>query len=179
MRISNKSISCDFCGIVFSDDFTYYSCDAREINVYAGNRQSIDNCLLEAIVRSNEICPSCYANLGKKIISINSKEIKPVRTLRNYDLCELTGQHLKGDYQYYYVVIDKVEVKSSNSYVCTKCKNSYTGKPTANCKCGNTSFINPSSVNVQHRQLEFRTTIKPYIDMIKPADKSNNWSTST
>lgn len=157
----------------------YYSCDAREITVYANNRQSIDNCLLEPITRSNEMCANCYGNICKKIVHINSKEIKPSRSIRNYDLCELTGAHLKGDYKYYYIILDKVDVKSTNNYICSKCKHQYEGKPSSACKCGNFTFINPSKVSVQSRQIEFRTLIKPYDDLIVKTDKNNNWSTST
>ncbi len=181
MRINNKSLACDSCGMVMNDDFTYYSLDARLINVYNNNRQSIDNCFLEEIAKSNEFCPICYEQLAKKVVVINAKEIKPSRMVRNYDLCEVTGNHLKGDYKYYYIVIDKVNVKSTSNYICVKCKQQYSGKPDHPCKCGNNSFINPSNVNVSNRMLEIKASIASYDALIKPVNvkPGGNWSTST
>lgn len=181
MRINNNSLGCDGCGMVMNDHFTYYSVDARQVNVFNNNRQSIDSCLLEEITKSNELCPSCYEQLAKKVVAVNAKEIKPNRMARNYDLCELTGTHLKGTYQYYYIVIDKVDVKSTNNYVCTKCKLSHDGKPAISCKCGNNTFINPSNVNVNNRMLEIKTSLEAFDKMIKPIQikSGGNWSTST
>lgn len=180
MRLNNKSLACDGCGLVLNDDFSYYSCDARQVTIYNSNRQLIDSILLESITKSNEICQQCYAKLGKILVSVNAKEIKPSRSVRNYDLCELTGMHLKGNYDYYYVVIDKVDVASSSTYICVKCKTSYESKPIANCKCGNTSYVNPSKVNVSNRQLEFKAQLEPYNKMVSHKHQTtSSWSTST
>lgn len=180
MRISNKSLACDGCGLIMNNDFIYYSCDARLITVHGSNRQSIDSILLEPISKSNEICQQCFNKLGKIVVSINTKEIKPSRSIRNYDLCELTGVHLKGDYEYYYIIIDKVDVASSNTYICVKCKATTEGKPVANCKCGHTAFINPSKVNVSNRLLEFKAQLDLYNNMVSHKHQATgSWSTST
>ncbi len=112
MLIDSKimKIKCDQCGMEMHEEFTYYSFDVRKINIFNNIRPEVYQILDEPILYSKDICSLCANDVFNRVITINGKEIRKTRSIRPYDVCEITGEHMVGSYFYYYVTVDKVDV---------------------------------------------------------------------
>ena len=104
-------IKCDKCSMEMSDEYTYYSFDVYKVDIYNNNKPELSQIIDDQLkVCSKDICTLCADEIFKLVIQNNEKEIKSKRIKRNYDACEITGEHMIGNYSYYYIVVDKVKV---------------------------------------------------------------------
>lgn len=100
MLLNDKSgIICDFCGITYRDQFTYYSVTTILNKVINGMRVS------RAPDKFNtDCCVGCYESMREKCMQfIGSFKHKTVK-------CDFSDQYLSGTFDYYVLNFDKVDV---------------------------------------------------------------------
>lgn len=186
MQLSDRSgIACDSCGIVCKDDFVYYSFDFHNVHVYNNQRPSIDSIIRSEVVKSLDICTSCFDSIKDAVIKNYSKTMTPRRTniANMFTVCEITGVKLSGNYEYYYCVVSKVNVRlSGQSYICVKCKSKSIGDR-ACAKCSGTQFTRVANTNVDNRHVEIVMCADAYNNLVARAGfihKSvGKWSTAS
>lgn len=104
MLIDKVGIKCDLTGEVLKDDFFYYSVSGKKINV-SGDKitphkeVAIDLDISEIAFKS--ILEKCKPHIG----FMGKNSIK----------CELSGKVLSGEFEYYNLVFDKIEVLYSKA----------------------------------------------------------------
>lgn len=180
MQTPDKSgIICDYCGMNCSNDFSYYSFDFKNPSCHNNNLPSLQLIHNLDTISSYDICPGCFDNISKRVISNNSLLLKHRRSF----VCEITGNKLSGSFDYYYCVITKVNVKiTGQPYICTKCQKKTTSADSP-CGCSNVNFVRPASINTITRFLEFSLCEEAYQTFRKKAEKIRSspaeWSTKT
>lgn len=169
MQLNDKSgIGCDLCGTAYQKDFSYYSTDAHAIDVYNSRKPTLYDLLHSKIVRSFDICPSCFDSKIKHKLVEAFKLATPTNVV-----CELSCRVLTGTYKYYYMVMTDVVVKTGTLYTCSKCGKQSNDKK--QCACGSTSLARISNVTANERFCEFGVSSEEYDKLVQIADniKSN------
>lgn len=173
-------ISCDICGAIYTNDFTYYSYDLRKTQV-------IDNTMNRINYKKHpdlsiDICQPCHT----KFTDLIKKYYRPTPCLpdRRYNqgiYCELTGTHMKGTYSFYHVNVTNATVTMSHKpYVCTDCNKAIKDENKECPSCGGLNFAKSADVKSDDRYLEFWicevafTHLKP-----KKRQGAGEWSSST
>jgi len=182
MQLADKSgIGCDACWIHCQQDFTYYSCDFKLINVYNNHKPSLEIMLDSEITESMDVCANCFDIMKKKIIENNTKMMNRGKV----SICELSGQVLNGSYDCYYSIVAKVKVRiTGQPSICIKCQTKTFDKSKQCVKCSGRQFVSPAAVVVDNRFLEFTISKSCFIEMKskqlelrnKPA---NQWTTNS
>lgn len=178
MQLSSRDgIVCDYCGAVYTNDFTYYSFDFKSVSVISGRVPSLQSLLSESTVLSMDICPECFNTISNKIVQNNKKMSK------NNRICEWSGQTLSGNYDLYYCVVTKADVRlSGQPNICSKCGHqTFEDGPCSKCNGGD--FTRPASVSSDQRHLEFQLSEESYIhfsEKIQNVRKiASEWSTKS
>lgn len=165
MQLSDRSgIGCDLCGMAYRKDFSYYSTDAHLVDVYSGRKPTLHDLLHSKIVRSFDICPSCFDTKFKHKIVEAFKLITP-----NNVVCELSHRILAGTFKYYYMVMTDVIVKAGAQFTCSKCGKQSLDKK--QCSCGSTSLARVSSVTANERFCEFGISSEEYDKLVQIAEQ--------
>ncbi len=175
MQLSTRDgIACDYCGTTHKIDFDYYSFDMRSVEIHNNMRPSIESILMSDTVHSYDICPSCFQDFKKLIVSNNNSP-------KNM-MCDFSGEIVRE--WYYYVVVAKISVKFTGAIcTCVKCKNKTYNTKMACTSCGGKDFIATPQVNTTKRFLEANMSNKffdTFTDKIKSVRKiAGEWSTNS
>lgn len=187
MQLPDRSgICCDFCGMTYKLDFTYYSFDFRIVSVYNNQRPSIDSIHRLNVLSSADVCTNCFDNIKKEVIKNYSKTMSPKRRDRVSPIvtCEITGKPLMGTYDYYYCTVSKVDIKlSGQPSVCVKCKTKTFNKNNKCSKCSGTEFVTMASSNVDNRFVEINISQEAFKDMVLKTERvrasASQWATKS
>lgn len=175
---TNDGISCDYCGMKHSIDFTYFSFDFHHVHVHQNIRPSINQIASSPTVFSLDICQTCFDDIKKTIITNYAKN-----TARKGIICDWTNEILFGTFDYYYCFITEIIVKMSGQpYVCVGC-----GIKTfenQQCKnCGGVKFIKPADVQTNPRILEIIISDVAHSHFVNKLQETrkiiSQWSTET
>ena len=105
MLLSSKDgITCDYCGTIYKDQFTYYSTKATEHELI-NNRRSTPR---DANFHS-DMCVACYEMLLKDVKNNLGKHRK------DKIKCDLSNIYKSGTFVYYIMLFDKVDVGRSQN----------------------------------------------------------------
>ena len=179
MQLSDKSgIGCDNCGTTHRHDFVYYSFDFHYVEVTSNRRPALDSIVESRVISSLDICVACYDKLTTKVIENYSKASK----LAAVTVCELSGVVMTGTYNYYYIVVARVDVKTlGQPFVCVNCRTASTSGAACQ-KCSGTKFSRPARVIPTNRLLELSISEDMYKQLVDAAGKvrqiAGQWSTS-
>lgn len=171
---SKQGVYCDFCHILYKEDFDYHSLDVKKITVYNNIRPSLGEMLNTKVVDSFDVCTECMEDLRFKVVDNYSKLYK------SGVFCEVSGEKLSGSYRFFYVVAVDVSVNMSKQpFVCVKC-----GKKSFNnsqCSCGCDDFRRSAVVVSGHRDLEISISEAVYNGWKeeKSKQKTSNWASSS
>jgi len=114
-------VACDLCGLECRDEFTYYSYDLRPVEVLENQRPSLESILSTTTDRSIDVCPVCFEDHKKKVVSNYAKILSPKRRPAPVCVtCEISGEVLAGSYHYHYVCVTKVDVRISGGRASQK-----------------------------------------------------------
>ena len=106
MQLNDRSgIACDLCGGQYRQDFSYFSMDLRHVQVVDNVRPRE---LMQQPIISLDICPGCWESLSKRIVECYHPVVQGV-------VCDLTGRHLLGNYEYYEGKVTRAVVKFQGS----------------------------------------------------------------
>lgn len=100
MLLKEKNgIICDFCGVIYKNQFTYYSISAIIGKVLNNMRVSRDDAKF-----NTDCCIACYESMRETCL----KFVGPFKhkTIK----CDFSDQYLSGTFNYYILNFDKVEV---------------------------------------------------------------------
>jgi hypothetical protein len=178
---NGDGIRCDKCNKSYTNDFTYYSYDARDVVVSSNYMPKLR--YNNQPVFSFDICSGCMAEI-EELVKKNYKPT-PSEVHGKYPkgiYCDLSGKHLKGGYTFYHICIDKVKVFMSNTVAtCDGC--GAPSKDSDQCKCGGTSFSKTADTVVDNRHLELSVcgdvyeSFVTYAKKIRTNPEASEWST--
>lgn len=97
----HSGIACDLCGGQHRHDFFYFSLDLRCVQVVDNVRPRE---LPQQPIMSLDVCPSCWEAMSRRIVEC-------YRPVTQGVVCDLTGRHLLGNYEYYDGKVTKAVVK--------------------------------------------------------------------
>jgi ribosomal protein L32 len=155
MLLRDKTgIKCDLCGINYHTEFTYYSFDFRDVNIYGPSRPSLDMILKSPIGYSCDVCLSCFEGLKEKIIANNVNR----KSLR----CDISGESLVSAKKYYYCVVSSAKVSMAKKLSeCKKCKQKTYDEKICS-KCGHNGFVKMADITVDGRHVELTISQTAY-----------------
>ena len=182
MQLADKSgIGCDACGLQCQQDFVYYSCDFKLINIFNNHKPSLEMMLNSETSESMDVCANCFDLMKKKIVENNMKMMNRGKS----SLCEWSGQVLNGTYDCFYCVVAKVKVRiTGQPSICVKCQTKTFDKNKQCGKCSGRQFVSPAAVVVDNRFLEFMINKSSFNDMkskqLELRNKpENQWTTNS
>jgi hypothetical protein len=151
---TSDGIRCDRCYKSFTENFIYYSYDVRERVVTNNILPSPE--LKTIPTFSFDMCESCMVELGELVKKHYTPTKSPSNRLYpNGIYCDLSGNHLKGNYTFYHVAISKVQVQiTGKQIVCDKCKTPTLDSSVPCSKCGHDGFSRHADTVVDDRYLE-------------------------
>lgn len=173
MQLVDKSgIACDFCGMMCRHSFDYYSWDVRHLSVYDNRRMPLEQIFTLPVTFSFDVCSMCFDSYKLRIIENYKKNMSDKRMARVNLVCDWTGKQMGGTYDYYYVSVAMVKVRSDNQpSTCVNCK-AQTLSPDSKCqKCGGVQFIKIAAVDVVDRCVELVLCKEAYQEFV---DKKQN-----
>lgn len=100
MLLKEKNgIVCDFCGVIYKNQFVYFSIKTSITKVLNGMRISEKTAKFE-----KDCCEGCYNSMREQCLEhIGSFKHKTVK-------CDFSDQYLSGTFEYYTLYFDQVEV---------------------------------------------------------------------
>lgn len=101
-----RGIRCDLTGTELKDTFSYYSVQGRCVRV-AGGKVTPD----QALGLDIEICEEAYKDLLDKVRVHTSRSAPSPKEVK----CDLSGAIMSGDFVYWHLVFDRVEVDSDKA----------------------------------------------------------------
>jgi len=177
-------IRCDRCHKAYKQDFTYYSYDYQEISVMNGMLPQFNYNAQPMF--SMDICTSCMDDIAT-IVKEKHKptDMKEGRRCPKGIFCDLTGNVMKGTFQFILCVISKVQVQlSGRKPVCNKCKQ-HIEKPESPCpKRSGTEFTKLADTLVEDRFLELWLSYEAYEQLkeraieLRKNPEASKWSTT-
>jgi hypothetical protein len=183
---SRDGIACDQCGTNYKTDFTYYSFDVREVNIYNSRRPSLDHIINSEIVLSLDICQHCFSILKKTVVNnYQSAMVSDVRRRgkNNICICECCSDKI-GNNDFYYAIITQVKVNMTGQpNICTNCRNQTFNNDKPCSSCGGTDFVKLAHTDAIDRLLEINMCSKCYNNMVNKAEsiksRASEWSTES
>ena len=96
---TRDGILCDFCGISYKNNFTYYSVEAVELKIVNSMKISHKNNEF-----GKDMCQSCYERLIEDVAKFIGQ------TKHNHIKCDLSKNYKTGTFNYWIVNFDKIDV---------------------------------------------------------------------
>jgi hypothetical protein len=162
----------------------YYSWDFRLISVHSDHKPPLRQLRTVPVVFSIDVCQICYNDLTKKIIANNANIQSDKRRRFVGTLDDLSGEIMKGTYEFYHCDVSKIDVKMSGQpNLCTKCNHRTFDDDKKCSKCGGLDFIVPADMKIADRVLELamaEATYNGLQDKAKSVRKiAGEWATKT
>lgn len=176
-------IACDYCGMKYRSDFTYYSFDFHHVHVYDNNRPPISTILRSTVVFSLDVCTSCFDTFRNRIVDNYKKQMSTKRGGGKNLVCDWTGDVLTGTFEYHYCNVTKVTVRMSGQpNICTNC--GFRSSDDKACpKCRGTNFSKPASMDTDERFLELiisNSAYNHFVDKLQEIRRvASEWSTES
>lgn len=187
MQLSTRDgIACDHCGTTYKSDFTYYSFDFRLIAVVENRRLSLDQIYASQIVFSLDICTACFDIISKTVVQNYGQNMNLNVKHRGKQspsiLCEMTGQHYQGTYNYYHCNVIEVKVHMSGQpNICVNCEQQTHENDKPCEKCGGVDFIRPARTTQNDRFLEINIGEPAFKELVHKAETirkvAGEWAT--
>lgn len=182
--IDKTGIICDLCHATYRIDFEYYSFEFRKVSVYQNRRPALEQIFRIPIKKSVDVCTNCFDNIKRLVVSNYSKTMSDNPKNRGKQIqnivCEISGNKLTGDFDYYHCNVVYAAVKMSGQpSICTKC-NSKTFEKTKPCqKCNNNNYTSIADITTDNRHVEINVSEPEYLKMINNirAPEDSKWST--
>jgi hypothetical protein len=99
---SKDGIICDFCGIIYKNEFVYYGVTSTQIKLINNIRSTITKGRLDA-----DMCSNCYDNLLIKV----QNQLGIFK--RGFIRCDLSGKYESGTFAYHMLLFDRINVDKS------------------------------------------------------------------
>lgn len=188
MQTPDKAgIICDQCGLISKFDFQYYSFEFRKVSVYQNRRPALGQIFRLPIAKSLDVCTNCFDSLKRTIVRNYAKTMTDSVKNRGKQppgiICEISGDKLLGDFDYYHCNIISATIRMSGQpNICVKC-NTKTFESNKPCvKCNGLNFTSLANVVTDDRHVEINVSEQEYrkmIDKSESAKRSTEWTTSS
>lgn len=172
MQINGGSLSCDYCGLVVSIDFVYYSFDFRlvKVNNWVKNQSN-------EVIFSVELCEGCMELYRERV-----KQAYVPPAINRFS-CDISGEVISvSSFEYYRCQVSRVEVAlSATPYTCETCSKPRDPKAGPCDKCtAETKLLRNAEPKIDDRYLDINLStatfdkFKKHIEYAKTG--VNEWS---